>query len=186
MQAIGDSLARGLGMLGALAIIRFRTNLDDPRNMTFMFAAIATWIACGVFGFTIAFIGPIGFCVCAIILRFSPFASTDDLLGKLRIDLPKNSKAFPLAQKILKAHCRQVEVEQIRFLNLKNKQKIRDAAGNVVEEQQLDLEEVIAYEFLIRLKKNTSHGRSELAKALESLEDVRELRLRFYPDEIKL
>ena len=26
MQAIGDSLARGLGMLGALAIIRFRTS----------------------------------------------------------------------------------------------------------------------------------------------------------------
>ncbi|MCB0622842.1 MAG: DUF4956 domain-containing protein, partial [Saprospiraceae bacterium] len=37
MQAIGDSLARGLGMLGALAIIRFRTRVDSPRNMTFMF-----------------------------------------------------------------------------------------------------------------------------------------------------
>ena len=33
MQAIGDSLARGLGMLGALAIIRFRTTLRNPRNM---------------------------------------------------------------------------------------------------------------------------------------------------------
>ncbi|MEN0051192.1 MAG: DUF4956 domain-containing protein [Bacteroidota bacterium] len=186
MQAIGDSLARGLGMLGALAIIRFRTNLDDPRNMTFMFAAIATGIACGVFGFTIAFIGTIGFCICAIILRFSPFAATDSLLGKLRMDLPKNSETFPLAQKILKEHCRKVEVQQIRFLNLKSKQKIRDAAGNVVEEQQLDLEEVVAYEFLIRLKKNTSDGRSELARQLEALEDVRELRLRFNPDEIKL
>jgi len=29
MQAIGDSLARRLGMLGALAIIRFRTKLDN-------------------------------------------------------------------------------------------------------------------------------------------------------------
>ena len=54
MQAIGDSLARGLGMLGALAIIRFRTVLNDPRNMAFMFASIAAGIACGVFGFTIA------------------------------------------------------------------------------------------------------------------------------------
>ena len=35
MQAIGDSLARGLGMLGALAIIRFRTTLRTPRNMAF-------------------------------------------------------------------------------------------------------------------------------------------------------
>jgi len=31
MQAIGDSLARGLGMLGALAIIRFRTKLDNTK-----------------------------------------------------------------------------------------------------------------------------------------------------------
>ncbi len=74
MQAIGDSIARGLGMLGALAIIRFRTVLNDPRNMAFMFAALATGIACGVFGFTIAFIGTIGFCVAAVLLRFSPLA----------------------------------------------------------------------------------------------------------------
>jgi len=31
MQAIGNSLARGLGMLGALAIIRFRTKLDNTK-----------------------------------------------------------------------------------------------------------------------------------------------------------
>ncbi|MEM9884483.1 MAG: DUF4956 domain-containing protein [Bacteroidota bacterium] len=186
MQAIGDSLARGLGMLGALAIIRFRTNLDDPRNMTFMFAAIATGIACGVFGFTIAFIGTIGFCVAAVVLRFSPLASTDDLLGKLRMDIVKDSNTYELAQQILRRHCLKVEVEQIRFLNLRNKQKIRDAAGNVVEEKQLELEELIVYEFLIRLKNNTTAGRAALAQELESLEKLRELRLRFQPDEIKL
>jgi len=31
MQAIGDSLARGLGMLGALVIIGFRTKLDNTK-----------------------------------------------------------------------------------------------------------------------------------------------------------
>lgn len=61
MQAIGDSLARGLGMLGALAIIRFRTVLDDPRNIAFMFASLAAGISCGVFGFTIAITGTIIF-----------------------------------------------------------------------------------------------------------------------------
>ena len=50
MQAIGDSLARGLGMLGALAIIRFRTNLRDPRDIIFMFAGLAAGISCGVKG----------------------------------------------------------------------------------------------------------------------------------------
>ncbi|MFK7936027.1 MAG: DUF4956 domain-containing protein [Saprospiraceae bacterium] len=186
MQAIGDSLARGLGMLGALAIIRFRTNLDDPRNMTFMFAAIATGIACGVFGFTTAFIGTIGFCLAAIILRFSPFGKTDDLLGKLRIDVPKDSATVNEVQAILTKHCSKVEVDEVKFLNLKKKQKIRDAAGNVVEERQLDLEELIEYNFLIRMKSGGDERVAQFTKDLEQLDDIRELRLRFNPDNIKL
>ena len=43
MQAIGDSVARGLGMLGALAVIRFRTTLRNPRNIVFMFFFIGSW-----------------------------------------------------------------------------------------------------------------------------------------------
>ena len=33
MMAIGDSLARGLGAFGALAMIRFRTRIQDPKNI---------------------------------------------------------------------------------------------------------------------------------------------------------
>jgi len=85
MQAVGDSLARGLGMLGALAIIRFRTTLRDPRNMTFMFASLAIGISCGAFGYTIATVGTIAFCTMAFILRFSPFGKSETLTGDLHI-----------------------------------------------------------------------------------------------------
>ena len=73
MQAIGDSLASGLGMLGALAIIRFRTSFKDPRDIIFMFASLGTVIACGVNGYNIAVGGAVGFCLVAFILYFSPF-----------------------------------------------------------------------------------------------------------------
>ena len=36
IQAIGDSLARGLGIMAAMAIIRFRTNFKDPRDTLFL------------------------------------------------------------------------------------------------------------------------------------------------------
>ena len=187
MQAIGDSLARGLGMLGALAIIRFRTNLDDPRNMTFMFAAIATGIACGVFGFTTAFVGTIGFCVGAFILRFSPLGLDDNLVGRLRVDIPKESPETAVGvRQILKQFCRQVVIEEIRFVNLRKKQKIRDAAGNVIDVQQLDLEEIAVYDYRIRLKKDSEQQRAKFTEALEELDDIRELRLRFNPDESRL
>jgi uncharacterized membrane protein YhiD involved in acid resistance len=73
MMAIGDSLARGLGVFGAMAIIRFRTRIDDPRDVLFLFAALSTGLAIGVYGFTISFAGTILFCAVAFLLHFSPF-----------------------------------------------------------------------------------------------------------------
>src|SRR5688572_629626 len=73
MMAIGDSLARGLGVFGAMAIIRFRTRIDDPRDVLFLFAALSTGLAIGVYGFTISFVGTILFCVVAAVLHFSKF-----------------------------------------------------------------------------------------------------------------
>ena len=48
IHAIGDSVAIGIGTLGALSIIRFRTNLKDPRDIIFLFAALAAGITCGI------------------------------------------------------------------------------------------------------------------------------------------
>lgn len=75
MMAIGDSLARGLGVFGAMAIIRFRTRIDDPRDVLFLFAALSTGLAIGVYGFTISFVGTILFCTVAFLLHISPFRS---------------------------------------------------------------------------------------------------------------
>lgn len=75
MMAIGDSLARGLGVFGAMAIIRFRTRIDDPRDVLFLFAALSTGLAIGVYGFTISFVGTILFCLVAAVLHFSNFRS---------------------------------------------------------------------------------------------------------------
>ena len=75
MMAIGDSLARGLGVFGAMAIIRFRTRVDDPRDVLFLFAALSTGLAIGVYGFTISFVGSVLFCLVAALLHASPFRS---------------------------------------------------------------------------------------------------------------
>ena len=75
MMAIGDSLARGLGVFGAMAIIRFRTRIDDPRDVLFLFAALSTGLAIGVYGFTISFAGTALFCGAAFLLHASPFRS---------------------------------------------------------------------------------------------------------------
>jgi hypothetical protein len=46
MLAIGSNLVWGIRIVGTLAIVRFRTNLRDPRDMMFIFAALATGYRC--------------------------------------------------------------------------------------------------------------------------------------------
>jgi len=91
IQAIGDSVARGLGMLGALSIIRFRTTVRDPRNIIFMFSAIAAGIACGVFGFLIAIVGTLAFCATAFLLKYTLPSAESALKGVIDIGLKADS-----------------------------------------------------------------------------------------------
>jgi uncharacterized membrane protein YhiD involved in acid resistance len=105
MQAIGDSLASGLGMMGALAIIRFRTSFRDPRDIIFMFAALGAGIACGVNGYHIAIVGTAGFCSVAFILYFSPFGRTSCFDGMLRFNIENDARGKALLEEILKKYC---------------------------------------------------------------------------------
>ena len=45
---IQSSIVVSLGMVGALSIVRFRTAVKDPMDLTFLFWAIAVGISCGV------------------------------------------------------------------------------------------------------------------------------------------
>ena len=48
MLIIGSNLARAFALVGALSIIRFRTAVKDPRDVAFIFVAMAVGMACGV------------------------------------------------------------------------------------------------------------------------------------------
>lgn len=47
MVIIGDSIARAFSLVGALSIIRFRTAIQDPRDIGFVFYALAVGMAVG-------------------------------------------------------------------------------------------------------------------------------------------
>lgn len=114
MQAIGDSLARGLGMLGALAIIRFRTALRNPRDMVFMFSSIGVGIAAGVYGISIAIVGTLAFCLIVALIHFSPLSKVQTFAGSLRFETLNKEFANPeLMDEIiatLKRYCKSFEM----------------------------------------------------------------------------
>lgn len=160
MQAIGDSLARGLGMLGALSIIRFRTTVRDPRNIVFMFMSLAVGIACGVYGFLIAVVGTVGFSISAFILRLTPFSKKNNLIGSLKFDLieGKNSPDFQTVQKLLKKHCSNFAVTRFKTAT------------------QSDGTRVVSYEYTLKLASETE-GEFGLYDELMPLKDIRNIRL---------
>ena len=47
VMAIGGNLALSLGMIGALSIVRFRTPIKDPKDISYLFWAIAAGIVNG-------------------------------------------------------------------------------------------------------------------------------------------
>jgi len=88
MIAIGDNIARGIGIVGSLAIIRFRTNLRDPRDLIFIFASLGVGVASGVHSYATAIIGTSVFCLVAFALYISPFGARRKHDGLLRFQIP--------------------------------------------------------------------------------------------------
>jgi len=105
IMAIGNNLARGLGILGTLAIIRFRTPVRDPRDMIFLFASLGAGIACGAATYGVAIVGTIVISVAAIILHLSPFASRREYEGLLRFMTPMGGKGEDDVSAVMQECC---------------------------------------------------------------------------------
>ena len=154
MQAIGDSLASGLGMLGALAIIRFRTSFKDPRDIIFMFSSLGAGIACGVNGHNIAIAGTVGFCMASFILYFSPFGRTTYFDGMLRFNIGNDPEGKALLGEVLKKYCKIFALITLR---------------DMAQGERLD------YAYQIKMKKG--RDKTELVEDLNRIETIKGISL---------
>ncbi|HLL75222.1 MAG TPA: DUF4956 domain-containing protein, partial [Pyrinomonadaceae bacterium] len=48
MMVVGDNAARAFGIFAAASLVRFRTNIRDPKEITVLLIALALGLACGV------------------------------------------------------------------------------------------------------------------------------------------
>ena len=68
MIIIGNSLARAFGIAGAASIVRFRTPVEDPKDVTIIFLLMSLGMACGLGAFAIAGLGAAFLCVFLFVL----------------------------------------------------------------------------------------------------------------------
>lgn len=163
IMAIGNNLARGLGILGTLAIVRFRTHIRDPRDMIFMFASLAMGIATGSAMFPVAVIGTLFFCAAAVYLHWSPFASRREFEGLLRFMVEgRNEKDEDIAA-VMRRCCSSFELIAMR----------EAAQGQLLE-----------YSYHVRLMDPS--GQADLLNGLKALDGVSEPSLLMYKSTVEL
>lgn len=154
MQAIGDNLARGIGMVGAISLLRFRSNLKDPRDMFFLFASLAVGVACGVHSYSIAAIGCIGFVLASLVLASSPFGHSNQYDGLLRFNLGKSLHTSKALENLMAEYCKSFALVTIR---------------EIAQGERLD------YSYQFKLKKTYSYN-DFLAK-LQELDNIKGVNL---------
>ncbi len=132
LQAIGDNVASGLGMLGALSVVQFRNNLRNPRDIIFMFAALGMGISCGLYGFHIAAIGTVFFCSLAFILRFTPYHFGHQIVWHLTIKANEPISHSSDFERIMNQFCHLWTLKNIEFNKLDPEKQVQTYIYSVI------------------------------------------------------
>jgi len=149
IQSVGDSLARGFGIMAAMAIIRFRTNFKDPRDTLFLFASLAAGIACGAYTFTVAIVGTLAFSLATLLLYYSPLGPNSFYDGMLRFNMASDSIGQKALEEVLRRHCKSFSLITLR---------------DIQQGERLD------YAYHIKLRTKTTHD--QLLQALQQIEAI--------------
>jgi hypothetical protein len=103
---IGDNLARAFGLAGSLAIVRFRTVVEDTRDTAFVIFAVVSGMAAGAGG---AFwIGPI-LCTPLVLMTIFLLRSVNwkaTITGTLVVRLVAGKPPEPVIEELIRQHTR--------------------------------------------------------------------------------
>lgn len=93
MLIIGGSVARAFGVAGAASVIRFRTPVDDPRDITVLYLLMALGMSSGLGLFAVAGVGALFLCVCLLTMG----RGTVDVARSMKVALVADGRKFPEA-----------------------------------------------------------------------------------------
>ena len=92
MIIIDNSIARAFGVAGAASIIRFRTPVDDPKDITILFLLLGLGMATGLGAFAVAGLGTGFLCLFLLLLDRLP---SDRKPRQLMLELKADGREFP-------------------------------------------------------------------------------------------
>jgi anti-anti-sigma factor len=93
MIIIGNSLARAFGIAGAAGIVRFRTPVDDPKDVTILFLLMGLGMATGLGAVAVAGLGTAFLCIALLLLDRLATQKT----RLMSVEMSASGRVFPTA-----------------------------------------------------------------------------------------
>lgn len=131
---VGSNLARAVSLGGGIALIRFRSTLNDPRDLAYLLLSMVIGITCGSGMLAYAIVVTLVFCLVLVIASVVRLDGARGKLMKLRVIIPENMDYYGVFDPILKEHCSSFHLESVRsteygtLLELRFLVKIKDPA----------------------------------------------------------
>ncbi len=105
MTVIGNNIITAVGLMGALAIVRFRNIIKDTRDIAFIFCSLVVGMAAGSHRYATAVMGTTVLSLIILYLYFTDFGAHEPHNGFLRFSLRGPlGPTHPIA-KVLKRFC---------------------------------------------------------------------------------
>lgn len=115
MMVIGNNIAIAFGLIGALAVIRFRNILKDTRDTAFIFFTLIVGLATGTGRYSMAVLGTAMFSLVVLYLHWTQFGSRDTSDGFIRFKFDLAAIAPDAIHSALKRYCSSMTLVSQRF-----------------------------------------------------------------------
>ena len=114
MYVIGNSIVTAFGLLGALAMIRFRNVLKDTRDTVFVFTSLVLGLAVGSQRYFTAMIGTVVIVLIVIYLNVTSFGTLGRYDGYLTVRCTPSGSTSGDSLDLLNRFCRAVKQISLR------------------------------------------------------------------------
>ncbi|MBQ7265754.1 MAG: DUF4956 domain-containing protein [Firmicutes bacterium] len=118
IMLVGSNLATAFSVSGAFALVRFRSEPGNPKNIAYIFATVAAGLACGVQCYLYAGIFTVFLCLVLVVLSKVHFGEKDIRYRKLKILVPEDLNFEGVFDDIIAKYALSSELIRIGTLDL--------------------------------------------------------------------
>lgn len=116
MIVIANNVITAFGLIGALALIRFRNVLKDTRDAVYIFIVLVVGMASGSQRYATAIGGAVFMVAVLLYISWTDFGSRGRYDGYLRFSMPPDPDGEKRLQAVLMHFCRRIRQSSIRHM----------------------------------------------------------------------